>query len=149
MEINGGKVFPAKYDRRHDLSITVQHKFSEKFDISGTWVFSSGNCGTLGMQIYDGMPDADGYVPSINALERNNYRLGNYHRLDLSVNFHKQKKHGVRTWNISVYNVYNHNNPFIVYTDYDYDFASGKTKKVLMQASLFPIIPSASYSFKF
>jgi len=149
MEINGGKVFPAKYDRRHDLSITVQHKFNEKIDISGTWVFSSGNCGTLGTQIYDGMPDADGYVPSINALERNNYRLGNYHRLDLSVNFHKQKKHGVRTWNISVYNVYNHNNPFIVYTDYDYDFASGKTKKVLMQASLFPIIPSASYSFKF
>ena len=149
MEINGGKVFPAKYDRRHDISITVQHKFSERFDLSGTWVFSSGNCGTLGTQIYDGMMNEWGYIPTINALERNNFRMGNYHRLDLSVNFHKQKKHGVRTWNISVYNVYNHNNPFIVYTDYSWDEATQTEKKLLMQASLFPIIPSVSYSFKF
>lgn len=149
MEINGGKVFPAKYDRRHDISITVQHKFSERFDISGTWVFSSGNCGTLGTQIYEGLPNEWGYIPTINALERNNFRLGNYHRLDLSVNFHKQKKHGIRTWNISVYNVYNHKNPFIVYTDYGWDEATQTERKRLMQASLFPIIPSVSYSFKF
>ena len=149
MEINGGKVFPAKYDRRHDLSITVQHKFSDRFDLSGTWVFSSGNCGTLGTQVYEGLMDEWGYIPSINALERNNFRMGNYHRLDLSVNFHKQKKHGIRTWNISVYNVYNHKNPFIVYTDYGWDEATQTEKKKLMQASLFPILPSVSYSFKF
>ncbi len=149
MEINGGKVFPAKYDRRHDLSITVQHKFSERFDLSGTWVFSSGNCGTLGTQVYEGLMDEWGYIPSINALERNNFRMGNYHRLDLSVNFHKQKKHGIRTWNISVYNVYNHKNPFIVYTDYGWDEATQTEKKRLMQASLFQIIPSVSYSYKF
>ena len=149
MEINGGKVFPAKYDRRHDLSITVQHKFSDRFDLSGTWVFSSGNCGTLGTQVYEGLMDEWGYIPSINALERNNFRMGNYHRLDLSVNFHKRKKHGIRTWNISVYNVYNHKNPFLVYTDYGWDEATQTEKKRLMQASLFPIIPSVSYSFKF
>ena len=149
MEINGGKVFPAKYDRRHDISITVQHKFSERFDLSGTWVFSSGNCGTLGTQVYEGLMDEWGYIPSINALERNNFRMGNYHRLDLSVNFHKQKKHGIRTWNISVYNVYNHKNPFLVYTDYGWDEATQTEKKKLMQASLFPILPSVSYSFKF
>ena len=149
MVINQGEVFPAKYDRRHDLSITVQHKFNDRIDLSGTWVFSSGNCGTLGTQIYEGLADDWGNVPVINALERNNFRLGSYHRLDLSVNFHKQKKHGVRTWNISVYNVYNHNNPFIVYTDYRWDEAAQKEKRVLMQASLFPIIPSVSYSFKF
>ncbi len=149
MEINNGKVFPAKYDRRHDISITVQHKFSDRFDLSGTWVFSSGNCGTLGTQVYEGLMDEWGYIPSINALERNNFRMGNYHRLDLSVNFHKQKKHGIRTWNISVYNVYNHKNPFIVYTDYGWDEATQTEKKKLMQASLFPIIPSVSYSYKF
>ena len=90
MEINGGKVFPAKYDRRHDLSITVQHKFSDRFDLSGTWVFSSGNCGTLGTQIYEGLPNGWG-IPTINALERNNFRRGSYHRLDVGMNFHKQK----------------------------------------------------------
>ena len=148
MVINQGKVFPAKYDRRHDLSITVQHKFSERFDLSGTWVFSSGNCGTLGTQIYEGLPNEWG-IPTINALERNNFRMSSYHRLDVGMNFHKQKKHGIRTWNISVYNAYNHNNPFIVYTDYKWDEATQKEKKVLMQASIFPIIPSLSYSYKF
>ena len=75
--------------------------------------------------------------------------MGNYHRLDLSMNFHKQKKHGVRTWNLSVYNVYNHNNPFLVYTSYGLDGTTFQPKKILMQVSLFPIIPSVSYSFKF
>ena len=148
MTINEGKVFPAKYDRRHDLSITVQHKFNDRFDLSGTWVFSSGNCGTLGTQIYEGLPDWD-YIPYIQALERNNFRMGNYHRLDVSMNFHKQKKHGIRTWNLSVYNAYNHNNPFLVYTSYGFDENTHQEKKVLMQASLFPMIPSVSYSFKF
>ena len=147
MVINQGKVFPAKYDRRHDLSITVQHKFSDRFDLNGTWVFSSGNCGTLGTQIYEGLPNEWG-ITTINALERNNFRMGSYHRLDVGMNFHKQKKHGIRTWNISVYNAYNHNNPFIVYTSYGID-QNGQEKKVLMQASIFPIIPSLSYSFKF
>ncbi|MBR1514275.1 MAG: TonB-dependent receptor [Bacteroidales bacterium] len=149
MMINDGKVFPAKYDRRHDLSITVQHKFSDRFDLSGTWVFSSGNCGTLGTQIYEGLPNEWGSIPQLQALERNNFRMGNYHRLDLSMNFHKQKKHGIRTWNLSVYNAYNHNNPFIVYTNYQWDDATDTEHKVLMQASIFPIIPSVSYSFKF
>ena len=149
MVLNQGKVFPAKYDRRHDLSITVQHKFSDRFDLSGTWVFSSGNCGTLGTQVYEGLLNEWGNINSINALERNNFRLGNYHRLDVGMNFHKQKKYGIRTWNISVYNAYNHNNPFIVYTDYRWDEATLTEKKVLMQTSLFPIIPSVSYSYKF
>ena len=149
MTINNGNVFPAKYDRRHDLSITVQHKFSDRFDLSGTWVFSSGNCGTLGTQIYDGLPNENGFLTQINALERNNFRMPSYHRLDLGVNFHKQKKHGIRTWNISVYNVYNRNNPWVVYTDYKWDEATQTEKKTLMQASIFPIIPSVSYSYKF
>ena len=147
--INQGNVVPAKYDRRHDLSITMQHKFNEHFDLSGTWVFSSGNCGTLGTQIYEGFPDEWGNINNIAALERNNFRLGNYHRLDVGFNFHRQLKYGTSTWNLSVYNAYNHNNPFIVYTSYRWDSATQQEKKVLMQASIFPMIPSVSYSYKF
>src|SRR5664280_1843684 len=44
---------------------------------------------------------------------RNNFRYDPYHRLDFGVNFNKQKKHGRRTWNISVYNLYNQLNPFL------------------------------------
>ena len=152
MEINHGKVFPAKYDRRHDLSITVQHKFSPRFDLSASWVFSSGNCGTLAPQTYPGVPlyliDHFGsiwYTPTVGAIERNNYRLPAYHRLDLGMNFRKQKKHGERVWNISIYNVYNRQNPFIVMRGLDE--TTGTVQ--LQQVSIFPIIPSISYGFKF
>ena len=148
--INNGNVFPAKYDRRHDVSITVQHRFNEKFDLSGTWVFSSGNCGTLGTQIYEGLPGDWGNIWQIQALERNNYRLGNYHRLDLSFNYHHTPfTYGKGVLNISVYNVYCHNNPFLVYTEHAWDELTGQEVKKLMQASIFPIIPSISYSYQF
>ena len=147
--INNGKVFPAKYDRRHDISVTVQHKFSDSFDLSGTWVFSSGNCGTLGTQVYEGLPNDWGEFQHINALERNNFRMGNYHRLDLGANLHFPLNPGLLTLNFSVYNVYNHNNPFLVYTDYVYDESTQQAEKKLMQVSIFPIIPSFSLSYKF
>ncbi|MPM99368.1 hypothetical protein SDC9_146559 [bioreactor metagenome] len=85
---------------------------------------------------------------------RNNFRYNNYHRLDLGVNFHKETKRGnLRTWNISIYNVYNRLNPFYVYVwdETTVNPATGerKTKSVLRQSTLFPIIPSVSYTIKF
>ncbi len=156
-EINYGKVFPAKYDRRHDISLVVAHKFSDKFDIAGTWVYSTGNAGSLALQNYSKptMPGQNSYdfvnsVPYLSA--RNNYRLPSYQRLDLGVNFHKQKKHGIRTWSYSVYNASNRMNPFFVYPDYDYIYYNNGTmesSKSLKKITIFPIIPSVSYSYKF
>jgi len=170
--LNDGKVFPAKYDRRHDVSLTVTHKFSEKIDVSGTWVYCTGNCGTLAMQYYEG-PDIPGeygdsengyytssttIIPAIYTTNsyissRNNFRYNAYHRMDLGLNFHKKKKHGIRTWNISVYNAYNQLNPFVVYpsseTTWDNINNTYVVHKKLTQVSLFPIIPSISYSYKF
>lgn len=154
--LNEGRTFPAKYDRRHDVSLTMTHKLSDRVDVSGTWVYYSGNCATLALHNYDGPPIPDPYDQDDNSYgyinSRNNYRFNAYHRLDLGINFHKKKKHGTRTWNISAYNAYNRLNPFIVYpsTESDYD-ANGQhvTTKKLKQVSLFPIIPSISYSFSF
>lgn len=153
MELNNGKEFPAKYDRRHDISVVVMYKPSDRFDISGTWVYSTGNAVTLALQSFE-YEDEGGYMAhSIPYVEsRNNYRMPSYHRMDLGVNFHKEKKHGVRTWSISVYNVYNRKNPFLIYTDYEQGtiLEDGSAYPLsLMKASLFPIIPSVSYSFKF
>jgi hypothetical protein len=80
---------------------------------------------------------------------RNNFRLPAYHRMDISVNFHKQKKHGVRTWNISIYNVYNRQNPFIIYPTTNYSADGSTYRTSLMQRSLFPILPSVAYIYKF
>lgn len=156
-ELNFGRVFPAKYDRRHDLSLTVMHKFSEKIDLSGTWVFATGNTATLGLHTYEGpVVPYQGFnnyysPPQTYISSRNNYRFNNYHRMDLGVNFHKKKKRGTQTWNISVYNVYNQFNPFMVYESSDGSYNNGvyESKRVLKQVTLFPIIPSVSYSFKF
>jgi len=166
-EINYGVAFPAKYDRPHSFSMVVMHKFNKRFDIASTWVISSGNCGTLALQYYDGtqVPQTTlnssmketTTLPFIS--HRNNYRYETYHRLDVGINFHKQKKHGIRTWNISVYNAYNHMNPFIVNVTKEtvVDAARGvssqgaytKTITHLRQTSIFPIIPSVSYTYKF
>ena len=166
-EINNGVVFPAKYDRPHCISLVIMHKFSNRFDIAGTWVFNSGNCGTLALQNYEGtqVPQTtlNGFTHETTTLpyigSRNNYRYESYHRLDVGVNFHKQKKHGIRTWNISVYNVYNQMNPFLVTVTKEtvIDPTRGmsstgyytKTISHLTQITIFPIIPSVSYSYKF
>jgi hypothetical protein len=158
-EINFGHVFPAKYDRRHNISLTMNHKFSDKFDLSGTWVYYSGNCGTLATQQYKAVaiPDLDWQtVTTIDYIsERNNYRLPAYHRMDIGFNWHKKKKHGIRTWNFSIYNAYNQKNPFIVRQSYSNDLVYNPTtnsydsRKIFVKTSIFPIIPSISYSYKF
>jgi outer membrane cobalamin receptor len=159
-EINFGNVFPAKYDRRHNISLTMNHKFNERFDLSGTWVYYSGNCGTLALQQYKAVtiPDIDIWqnLPTIDYIsERNNYRLPAYHRMDIGFNWHKIKKHGVRTWNISLYNAYNQKNPFIVRQSYSNDWIYNPdtntydSRKIFVKTSIFPIIPSISYSYKF
>lgn len=147
-ELNNGEVFPAKYDRIHDISITLQYKPNDRFDAGVTWVYSTGNTATIAMQEIEGEDVWDNYN-FVSA--RNNFRLPPYHRMDVSVNFHKKKRHGVRTWNISVYNLYNRQNPFIVYpsTMYQYEAGGVTYRTKLMQRSLFPIIPSISYIYKF
>ncbi|MDD2284840.1 MAG: TonB-dependent receptor [Paludibacter sp.] len=156
-ELNYGKVFPAKYDRRHDVSLVLSHKFSDRFDLSGTWVFSTGNTGTLALQHYAAgtTPDTNNNNVSdeLNYISgRNNFRFNPYHRMDIGMNFHKKKKYGTRTWNISIYNAYNNNNPFLVLPKEDKEQIPGTnnyvTKKSLIQISVFPIIPSVSYSYK-
>ena len=147
-EINFGAVFPSKYDRRHDVSIVLAHKWSEEIDFAATWVYSTGNSSTLALQNYAAADLTGGgnsyYVSSLPQItHRNNYRFNDYHRLDLGINFHKKKKYGIRTWNISVYNAYRQLNPFLVFP------YSDTATPTLTQVTLFPIIPSLSYSYKF
>lgn len=141
--ISFGEEFPYRYDRRHDISIVVTHKFNDRIDIGATWVYGTGNALTLGVARYDALSDYDYYTDEIEYIEkRNSFRAPAYHRLDFGINFHKEKKRGTRTWSLGAYNVYNRKNPFFLRYD---DFGSGK----LEQVSLFPILPYFSYSFKF
>ena len=147
-ELNDGKPFPAKYDRRHDISLVLTYKFTDRFDASLTWVFSSGNAATLALQQFDpvsGITEYGIYYRSTADYisSRNNYRMPNYHRMDISLNWHKELKYGRRTINLSIYNAYNHMNPYLIYTGYNWD-----DTPVLKQLSIFPIIPTVSYIWK-
>jgi len=157
--LNFGQIFPAHYDSRHDVSVALTHEFNKKVDIGFTWVYGTGNAVTLGVQEYPSFDPGNGqYMPgSITYFNgRNGYRMPAYHRMDLGVNFHKQKKHGVRTWSFSVYNAYSRQNPFYLYWGYDavngynnQGYYYEDSKPALKQISLFPVIPSVSYTFKF
>ncbi len=71
----------------------------------------------------------------------NTFRMRDYHRLDLAINFVKGKKRGIRTWSFNIYNLYNRQNPYFYFSKN----VNGVWQ--IYQQSLFPIIPSFSYSF--
>jgi hypothetical protein len=156
--LNWGQKYYARYDRRHDISVVMMHRFSQRFDVGMTWVYGTGNAVTLPTQNVNAafVPYTNQYMfqyqPSYEYFgQRNNYRMPSYHRMDVGFNFHKQKKHGIRTWNLSFYNAYSRQNPFFLMfesTSEEEYKQTGKSRK-LSQLSLFPILPSISYSYKF
>ncbi len=159
-----GQIFPYRYDRRHDIGVVLIYKISDKIDVGATWVYGTGIAVTLAQQRYvpvnllqeqQNLTDPNNYYWGTTTVEyygtRNNFRLPAYHRLDLGINFSKETKLGKRTWSFSVYNAYNRQNPF--YVDFNGSFfgvgANSTYKRQLFKYSLFPFIPSVTYSLKF
>ncbi|MGB4958993.1 MAG: TonB-dependent receptor plug domain-containing protein [Saprospiraceae bacterium] len=152
-DLNGGKPFPYRYDRRHDISIVSMYDLSDKINISGTWIYGTGNAVTIprsqsGIVSYNEF-NRQTYVITVDQYdERNSYRMRAYHRLDIGINFVKNKNKRTRTWSIGAYNTYANNNPFFVYFSTESQ-PNGENKKTLKQISLFPLIPYVTYSLNF
>lgn len=133
---------------------------NEKINFSANWIFKTGNAITLPLSVFD--PNThriatqdefiiwEGNIGSIfqhliapNYGEKNQFRAEAYHRLDLNVQFRKEKKLGVRTWEIGLYYTYSRANPY-------YYFISRKDNQIqLKRKSLFPVIPNISYKYNF
>jgi hypothetical protein len=145
-DINDGSWYPARQDRTHDIAIVANLKANKKLTLSATWVYYTGNAITFPSGKYEIDRNIVSYYTS-----RNGYRMPAYHRMDVGFNFHKQKKHGIRTWNVGFYNVYSRQNPFFLYFESTHELEYNQTgaSRKLTQISLFPIIPSISYSYKF
>jgi hypothetical protein len=154
-QINFGKTFPYKYDRRHDVELVVIHKINKKWEISGNWGFSTANNISLPLTNYATANINSPYDPSgfgFNGNQtidyyngRNGFRLLNYHRLDFGITHTKQKKRYTKIWNLSFYNLYNRKNPFYYYLDYVGINQEGTVKAI----TLLPIIPNLSFTIKF
>jgi len=156
--LNFGREFSYKYDRRHDASFAGVYEFSNKFgkkewstDLGLVWVYGTGNAISLPISTYRAL-DAGAYSNgrkgdySIidNYENRNDFREPAYHRMDISATFTATKSKWEHSWNVSIYNVYNQQNPFMLQFNYNEN-----NERVLQQVSLFPIIPSVSYNIKF
>ncbi len=168
-DINYGGQFPFRYDRRHDVSFVAKYRFNKKWSLNGVWVFYTGNAVTLPTSSYitplygrtdiqDNKefpnpnvsytyPSGNGVVA--NATERNNYRLPNYHRLDLTATYHKTKKWGEWELVFGATNVYNKMNPSFYYITDEYGNNSDETVTKYYHRTLFPFMPTISYSIKF
>lgn len=159
--INNGNPFPYRYDRRHDFSIALNYKFSPKFDIGAVWVYGSGHAVTLGLENYSSLPVQRDpsylslYYNSTNSAsqlsnikERNNYRMPDYHRLDISANFHKELKKGSQTISFGVYNVYFRKNAYMLVPEQNID-EFGAEYASISKISLLPIMPFFTYTRTF
>ncbi|MCB9261734.1 MAG: TonB-dependent receptor plug domain-containing protein [Flavobacteriales bacterium] len=152
--LNFGKEFYAKYDRRHDVSVVAQYKIKKNMTLSATWVYGTGNAITLPLSTYQ-LSHFQTFASYFNYWqsgteysERNAFRMKAYNRADIGLQITKQKKHGEQTWEFSVYNAYNQKNPFYYYAASE-DNNDPSSKTVLKQISLFPILPSISWNYKF
>jgi outer membrane receptor for ferrienterochelin and colicin len=156
--LNNGKEFWAKYDRRHDISVVGIYKLNDHITLSAVWVYGTGNAISLPVGVQLAIPQPDPYLSKFNGpgnisswfinqyVGRNEFRMAPYHRMDVSAQFHKKLKHWDQTWEISVYNLYNRKNPYFYYVGQS---QKDPSKTALEQVSLFPVLPSITYSFKF
>tara|TARA_Y100001978_G_scaffold202361_2_gene223244 strand:+ start:688 stop:3021 length:2334 start_codon:yes stop_codon:yes gene_type:complete len=142
--LNDGEWYPYRFDRRHDISVVLNHQFSERFDLGLTWVYGTGNTFTAPISQFMLTNEYGSSTTYDRFSDRNGLRMPAYHRLDLGFNWHVKTKWGQSTWNVSVYNAYSRQNPFFLYLNQN---SNGERR--INQVSLFPIIPSISYQFKF
>ncbi len=144
--INMGKTYPAKYDQRHDISVTGTYNLSDKWLLSAVFVYGSGNTFTpiLGRYFMDNGTIVTEYG------DYNSYRIKPYHRLDLSATYTvKDTDRYKSSFNFSIYNVYNRHNTYIIYFDYEGDVLENNFRTFAKQVTIFPIMPSIAWNFSF
>lgn len=140
--ISNGDWYNAKQDRTHDLSIVGTYNLTERWTLSGAFIYTTGNAVTF--------PTGKYLLNNITMYQygkRNADRMPATHRLDLSATYEKpSKKKFQSSWNFGLYNVYGRQNPFSITFQENKD---NPQKIDAVQTSLFRWMPSVTYNFKF
>jgi hypothetical protein len=135
--VNNGNYYPARQDRTHDISIVGIYQASEKWTLSATWVYNTGNAVTFPSGKYE----IDGRILNYYT-ERNAYRMPAYHRLDLGATWQSVNS----SWTFSLYNAYGRQNAYSIRFQVD---PNDNTKTQAVQTALFRFVPSVTYNFRF
>jgi len=143
-DINKGKVYVSVYDKPHNISVVGMYELSPRWNVSATWVYATGAPVTFpsGKYTYENVA-----VPIYT--ERNGYRMPDYHRMDLSITLKSKPKPNKRfnsDLNLSIYNVYNRHNAWMIYFGEDED---NPDITIAEKVYVFPIIPSLTWNFYF
>lgn len=139
--INDGKWYNASNDRRHDIAVTAIFKLTDRWNLSGSWIFLSGQPLTAPDVKYEVAGETCYYYSS-----RNSYKAPPTHRLDLSATYTHIGKKFTYEWAFGIYNAYCRYNPYVVYFRDNPDKPSG-TQAV--QQAMYGLVPSVSYTLKF
>jgi hypothetical protein len=159
-DLNSGRKFFPRYDRRHDLSVVGVYELRQRWTLSGTWVYGTGQALTMPLARYavssnnpdNSNPTASPFIDTRNVKDygdKNSFRAEAYHRMDISLQYHTKKKSRESIWELSVYNAYNRRNPFYYSLEGKVETNGKPSKSVLYRYSLFPVVPTVSYTFKF
>ncbi|WP_049792121.1 TonB-dependent receptor [Christiangramia forsetii] len=141
--INNGEWYLTNYDKTHDLSITGSYKLNKKWQFNANFIFQTGLATTYPTAQYEHQGVT---VPVYGA--RNANRLPEYHRLDLSATLTPKSNKNTKlssSWNFGIYNVYNRQNAYSI----SFRENSDTNQNEAVRLSLFGIIPSITYNFKF
>jgi len=139
--INHGDWYPNPQDKTHDLSLVAFYKLNSKWSFSSNFVYATGIPTNYPVAKYE----FEGIMIPHYSGSRNQERLENYHRLDFAATY-KPRGNDLREWVFSIYNAYNRKNASSLYFRESIDNL-GQTEAV--QLSIFPIVPSVSYNFRF
>ncbi|MBR0180928.1 MAG: TonB-dependent receptor plug domain-containing protein [Prevotella sp.] len=138
--INGSRWYDANNDRRHDISIAAMYRLSKRWTLNAAWLFNTGQAFTAPSGKYQ-IEDNWIYYYA----ERNGYRAPDYHRLDVSAVWKKKYRRTTHEWAISIYNLYNHYNPYLI----NFDDSENGARTRAKQYSLFGIVPSVTFNVNF
>ena len=140
--VNDGEFFPSNFDKPHDVSLVMNYKLSRRISFSSNFIYQTGRPVTFPVGNFT-FNQGEFVLYS----DRNKFRVPDYYRLDLGINFegnHKKKKLFHSFWSLSVYNVLGRNNPYSVF------FVANNGEVKALQSSIFSIpVPSITYNIKF
>lgn len=158
-DLNYGRPFFSRYDRRHDLSFVGFYKLTDKWNFNFNFSYATGQPVTIPLYTYPGFAfnyDQSKTTGSDILLYtqggRNSYRMKDFHRLDIAFQRRLQWKHVRGNIEFGLFNVYNRKNPYYYYADTQSvgdPLNNPQSISVIKSVSLFPIIPSVSLSFEF
>ncbi|MFA5329680.1 MAG: TonB-dependent receptor [Prolixibacteraceae bacterium] len=143
--INDGKEYPSSYDRTHVASVVTNYDLSKRWNLSATWVFSTGNPTSYPIAKYDVQGNTMYYYSS-----RNSNRIPDYHRLDVSLTYDFKKndhRKFKQSLNFSIYNLYARRNAYSVYFRQNED--NPNVSEATRLSIIGSMIPSITYNFNF